>query len=184
MGADDRPPSIPFTFEPLERSHKTRDFRCGEDELDHWLDRCALTSHRKDTARVFVAVQPGERSVRAFYTLSNASLSLDQLDEGERRGLPDPIPATLIGRMAVHRDLQRRGLGRSTIADALARAERASHSSASYLVLVVPIVADVRSFYLGVGFVPVPGASTRLMYRMADVRKLGLSGSEELAVAG
>lgn len=169
----------PWHFESLDESHVIDDFRCGEHQLDHYLRRRALDFQARDTARVFVAVRPGEKVVWAFYTLSNASLPRDALSEEEAAGLPDPVPGTLLGRMAVHRDFQRSAekLGQRALMNALLRAEFAARTSASCFLMVDP-KEDSGAFYLSHGFVPAPGQPERLLYAMSKIRKLGLPPPE------
>lgn len=166
-------------FESLDETHDVDGFRCGERQLDHYLRRRALEFQARDTARVFVAVRPGEKVVWAFYTLSNTSMPRDALADEEAAGLPDPVPGTLLGRMAVHRDLQGTAerLGARALLNALARAEFGARTSASCFLMVDP-KEDSGPFYLRHGFVPAPGQPSRLLYPMSKIRKLGLPTPE------
>jgi len=169
-----------WRFEPLERSHIVQDFRCGKEDLDTYLKRYALTNHKKGTARAYVAVHPGERVVWGYFTLSNTELSADLLEDEERRGLPRRIPGTLLGRMAVHSDLQRseEKLGKRILMNAFARAEHASQTVGSFFFLVDPLDEDARRFYLRHGFKAVPGEPQRLLYPMTKIRELRLPPPE------
>lgn len=63
-----------------------------------------------------------------------------------------PIPAALIGRLAVDRTSTGRGLGRILLADAVLRAQTASESLAVAALVVDPINDGARAFYRAFGF--------------------------------
>lgn len=170
-----------WTFEPLERAHDVKGFRCGETTLDEYLKRYALTNHKKGTSRTYVAVRPDARAVWAYYSLSPNVLPLDSLAEDERRGLPPVVPGILLGRMAVHVDYQESAeekLGLITLQDAFARAEAGARTVGGYFFLVDPLTERARLFYERAGFRNVPGNPVRMLYLMSEIRKLGLQSPE------
>lgn len=169
-----------WRFESLERSHDAGPFRCGEDSLDEYIKRYALSNHRRGTARAYVAVRPGERVVSAYYSLSPDGLPLETLSDDERRGLPQVVPGILLGRMAVHVDFQasrEEKLGWLTLQDAFARAEAGARTVGGYFFLVDPLTEQARAFYTRAGFRNAPG-SNRMLYPMSEIRKLGLPPPE------
>lgn len=72
---------------------------------------------------MFVAAGEGHPStIVGYYTLSTLSIELNELREDLARKLPcHPIPAALLGRLAVSRTAQGHGIGRMLLADALKR---------------------------------------------------------------
>jgi len=54
--------------------------------------------------------------VIGYYSVSMDKIEFQSLPEGHRRGLPRyPVPAMLVGKLAVDRGMQGRGLGRELL---------------------------------------------------------------------
>jgi len=98
---------------PLARSHDRAAFDCGDDDLNTYLKRYARQNHESGGAKCFVAV-PREIPSRilGFYTLSPASIEFCRAPSVVTRGLGRyEVPVYRLGRLAVDRDVQGRGLG-------------------------------------------------------------------------
>ena len=65
-----------------------------------------------------------------------------------------PIPAMLIGRLAVNNSIKGQGLGGELLADAFYRAVRASQEIGIYAVRVDAIDLQAKEFYLKYEFIP------------------------------
>jgi len=63
-----------------------------------------------------------------------------------------PIPAALVGRLAVDRGFARRGLGSILLADAVKKTMTAAETVAMTVVIVDPIDETARAFYAAFGF--------------------------------
>lgn len=131
--------------------------------LDEYLQRYAKQDIKRGVALVFVATPADQRSVApGFYTLSAASVAAEQLPEALRKKLPRyPVPAALLGRLAVRETAQGQGLGSILLADACKRVMAASQTLA-----VAAIVVDAKSpaaaaFYQHFGFIALPGQPGR-----------------------
>jgi GNAT superfamily N-acetyltransferase len=110
-----------FRFETLGGQHDRKSFRCGEDALDRYLQTRATQDIRRNIANCFVAVEIATGQVAAYYTLSAASIPLVDLPPEDTKHLPryPTVPAVRIGRLAVHRMYQGRGLGAAILMDAV-----------------------------------------------------------------
>ncbi|WP_218570314.1 GNAT family N-acetyltransferase [Pseudomonas mangiferae] len=74
-----------------------------------------------------------------------------------------PLPAALLGRLAISQDAQGRGIGGLLLADAIKRTLAVSNQIAIYA-LVVDIIDDqVRGFYEQYGFLPLGSDRRRLL---------------------
>ena len=81
-----------------------------------------------------------------------------------RRNAPDPIPVSVIGRLAVDRDHAGKGLGADLLSDALRRIAVASHSIGIGAVLVHAKDDAAKGFYLRCAeFVEYP-ADSRILF--------------------
>ena len=168
-----------LVVEPLGRRHDRAAFSCGEPELDRYLARRAGQDVRRRIARVFVCTARGDDSVLGFYTLSALSIDLSSLPERLSRRLPrHPVPCALVGRFAIDRSAQGRGLGRLLLADAIKRVVAAGDSMAIHAVIVDAKNDDARRFYTSFGFTSLQDDPMRLFLPLGSV---ALPGSTEQA---
>ena len=70
--------------------------------------------------------------------------------------MPDPIPVTLMGRLAVHETHQGQGIGSGLLKDATLRCLALGLQAGSRGLLCHAIDEAARDFYLHHGFVPSP----------------------------
>jgi predicted N-acetyltransferase YhbS len=87
--------------------------------LDDWLQRRATHNELEGGSRTFV-VCDGRRVV-GYYSLAAGSVLSGIATGRMRRNMPNPIPVVLLGRLAVDRGWQGRGLGRDLLRDAVLR---------------------------------------------------------------
>lgn len=134
---------------PITAAHATGKFDCGDPALDRWLHERALTNHVAGYTRVRVLIQ--DDSIVGFYGLAAASIAPDGLPRTVRGGQPpDPIPAFLISRLAVDRQLKGRGLGADLLRHAIVTCMRAAELIGSRLIMVHaanPMAADFYAHY-------------------------------------
>lgn len=150
---------------PLDGDTDTAGFECGEKALDAYLQRYATQDVKRGVARVFVATPMGQLTrVAGFYTLSAASVAAEALPEALRKKLPRyPVPAALLGRLAVSRQDQGQGLGSILLADSCKRVAAASETLAVAAILVDAKSPHVAAFYQHFGFIELPGQAGRWM---------------------
>jgi len=138
----------------LGPSHDRAAFRCGNESLDRYIREQATQDTRRGVARVFVAVMPEEpQRIAGFFTLSAAWVVASDLPPEVAKRLPrHPVPAALVGRLAVETGFARRGLGSILLADAVKKAMAAAEMVAMTVVVVDPIDDAARAFYSAFGF--------------------------------
>ena len=130
---------------------------------------------RRRVARVFIASEDDSTSINGYYTLSASSFEKELLASDEAKRLPHyPVPAILIGRLAVDRLSQGRGLGETLLMDALKRVIRASEVIAVYAIIVDAKNDDALAFYKRYGFVSSETMPYRLYLPLDTLRKLDL----------
>jgi predicted N-acetyltransferase YhbS len=86
------------------------------------------------------------------------------------RNMPDPVPAVVLGRLAVDRAWQGRGLGRAMVRDACLRTCQAADAIGVRGMLVHALTDKARGFYRHVGFDASPLDPTLLMVTLADLQ--------------
>jgi GNAT superfamily N-acetyltransferase len=145
----------PLVIEPLDSDHDRANFSCGEPALDAYLQRQASQDMRRRVAQVFVAVGNTTHKIDGYYSLSATSFQKDRLPPPLAKRLPHyPVPAAVLGRLAVDRARQGGGLGELLLLDAIRRVTGASAAMAVYAIVVDALNAKAASFYERYGFRP------------------------------
>lgn len=161
--------------EPLGTRHDRAAFTCGEPALDDYLRRQASQDVRRRVSQVFVAVGDTPETVAGYYSLSATSFQKRELPPDLERRLPHyPVPAAVLGRLAVATAHQGRGLGEMLLLDAIRRVLHASTTIAIYALVVDAKNADAKAFYERYGFLAFPGSPSRLFLPLATLDKLEL----------
>lgn len=153
-----------LVIEPLGRHRNRGAFSCGIESLDVYLKRQATQDMKRRISRVFVARYPDDAMrIVGYYTLSSLSIDLSALPDQTARRLPKhPLPAALIGRLAVDSSVQRNGIGKMLLSNAIRRTLAVSDDIAIYALVVDAIDRDAESFYLRYGFSLLSNAGNRL----------------------
>jgi GNAT superfamily N-acetyltransferase len=125
-----------------------------------------LANQATGASRTFVVAQ-AER-VAAYYCLAAAAVAPNDVTGRIRRNMPDPIPAVLLGRLAVDRRDQGRGLARGMVKDAVARTLQVSATLGVRCLVVNAISAEAARFWAGLGFTPSPGDPLLLSVTLQD----------------
>jgi len=86
--------------------------------------------------------------------------------------MPDPVPVMVLGRLAVDRAHQDRGLGAGLLRDAILRVVQAAELGGIRAILVHAISEDAKRFYERHGFVAAPIDPMTLMITIADAKKV------------
>ena len=161
--------------EPLGPHHDRTSFSCGEPPLDRYIRRQASRDARRRVARVFVASGDPSERIAGYYTLSAASFEKDNLPAELARRLPHyPVPAAVIGRLAVDLRSQGSGLGEALLLDAIRRVVRAADTIGVYAVAVDALRDRAGAFHERYGFVPFPSQPLRLYLPLRTFERLGL----------
>ncbi len=155
---------------PLQATDTTVGFDSGEPSLDRYLVRRALANHVSDLGRCYVCTDSGTGRVVGYHTLSAAAVEHAQLPARARRNAPAPVPAVLLGRLAVDRASQGSGLGRLLVRDAILSTLAAAGHVGARLLLVHAPHDRAAAFYSSLGFRPSPTDPLHLHLLLDDVR--------------
>lgn len=136
---------------PLSPQHDCSIFDCGDIGLAEWLRGRARNNETVRGSRCFVVCE-GVRVI-GFYALAAGSVQRNAAPGSVRRNMPDPVPAIVLGRLAVDRAWQGHGLGADLLQDAVLRALRAAQEIGARVLLCHAINMRAQRFYLRHGFV-------------------------------
>ncbi len=162
--------SRPSAPEPLRAAHDVSTFDSGVLVLDEWLRRRALPNEVAGASRTFVSCIAGR--VVGYYSLAAASVVHDVATTRARRNMPNPIPAVVLGRLAVDHGLQGQGLGGDLLQDAIMRTVAAAGAIGVRPLLVHALTAEAKGFYARFGFRESPIEPMTLMITLDEIRRL------------
>jgi predicted N-acetyltransferase YhbS len=156
--------------EPLAELHELNDFFCGVTSLDDWLKRRARANQVSGASRTYV-VADGHKAV-GYYALASGALATTDSVGRFRRNMPDPIPVVVLGRLAVDRSQQAKGVGRGLFRDCALRVARAADMIGIRGIVVQAISDQAKAFHQALGFDPSPTDPMTLMVTLADIGQL------------
>ena len=156
---------------PIEATDNTTDLASGEESLDRYLADRALTNHLADLGRCYVCVDAETDKVLGYYTLSAVAVEHADLPGKVRRNAPNPVPAVLMGRLAIDAKAQGSGLGRFLVRDAILSTLAAADRIGVRILLVHALHEQAATFYEKLGFKRSPTDPLHLHLLLADARK-------------
>jgi GNAT superfamily N-acetyltransferase len=160
---------------PLAGTDDRNDFDCGRESMNQWFRRHAWANHAAGISRANVICNVATGRIVGYVTLSAGQIERAALPRPQQRNRPDPVPATLLGQLAIHKEHQGRGHARSLLLFALRTALRASRDVGSFGVFTHPLDDSARRFYARWGFRDLPFDPRRAMIvRMVDLERSGL----------
>jgi GNAT superfamily N-acetyltransferase len=160
--------------EPLGRQHSRQAFQCGVESLNRYLTAQASQDMRRKANAVFVLVRESDPCrILGYFTLCSYGLTPGSVPEAARKYIPryPLVSATLLGRLAVDKEQQGKGLGSILLAEALLRAYRNAGVVGSSMVVVDALDERAAGFYLAHGFIQLP-ESMRLILPIQTIARL------------
>lgn len=160
---------------PLAETDDRDGFDCGRESMNHWFRRHAWANHAAGLSRANVICDAATGAIVGYVTLSAGQIERAALAKSHQRNKPDPVPATLLGQLAIHRNHQGKGYARSLLLFALRAALVASRDVGSFGVFTHPLDDAARGFYARWGFQDLPFDPRRAMIvRMVDLERSGM----------
>ncbi len=186
--------SLAFEIHTINRHLDLDSFDCGVLALNEYLQKYARQNHERNIGKTFVAqlrsdagspmepaqpkrvprfgtsAQVGGR-VLGFYTAVSSEIDSQMLPPPLSKGLPRyPAPAIRVGRLAVDKRYQGRGIGIALLVDALQRAERLSNEVGIYGVVVDAKDDQAVRFYQKYGFHPLANKPQTLFLAIKTIK--------------
>jgi GNAT superfamily N-acetyltransferase len=88
-----------------------------------------------------------------------------------RRDMPKAIPAVVLGRLAIDRPRQGKGLGKALLGDVVRRSLAAARQMSARLIIVHAISPAAEAFYRHHGFTRLPVDTPTLALDLVKLRK-------------
>ncbi len=159
---------------PLTADDERDGFDCGRDSLNAWFHRHAWHNQDSGATRTTVICDSESGAIAGYVGLTAAQIERVWLPKAQQRNRPDPLPAILLGQLAVDVRYHRRGIARSLMFYALTTAVRLSEQIGCFCVLTHTLDDGVRAFYRSFGFEELPGdPSHSMVVRIKDLKMSG-----------
>lgn len=153
---------------PIDQAHEVADFDSGVPILDDWLKRRARANQASGASRTYVVCE--NEKVIAYYALASGAVEISSATARLRRNLPDPVPVVVLGRLAIDKTFQGRGLGRASMRDAARRVLQAADIIGIRGIFVHAPSPNAEAFYRSLGLEVSPLQPMTLMATLADLR--------------
>lgn len=139
---------------PLDpKTHDRSSFDSGAGDIDDWLRRYSTQNRRRNTAATWVIADP-HSVVVAYVSLAVTSINRSGAPAPVGAHAPDPVPALLIGRLAVDRSVAGLGVGTALVVHVLATAVEVNERAACRAVVVSALDDTARASWQRLGFHP------------------------------
>jgi predicted N-acetyltransferase YhbS len=149
--------------ETLTGTHDVSAFGCGKSALDTWLKRHALGNQDLGSSHTFVVCPELDPArVVGYYALTVGSVQLENAPIEVQKDMPPKfaIPVMVLARLAVDSryrpPVQKLGLGKALLKDALIRTVRVANEAGVRAMLVDALDHDAKGFYERYEFIASP----------------------------
>ena len=164
--------SLVLAPERLNAQHDVSPFDNGKHpSLDAWLKDRALANEGMSARTYVVCPRDAPQRIAGYYAISTAMEQRISLPNAKlRRAMPDQVPLLLIGRLAVDRRYQGKGLGADLLSDGVRRCLEASEIAGVRAIIAHAIDDDAVRFYQHHGFLRCPLGDRVMLLPIEAVR--------------
>lgn len=156
--------------EKLTAEHDILGFDSGVSVLDDWFRRRALANEDSGSSRTYVVCV--QKSAVGYYALAVGAVAHAGTPGRVKRNMLDPVPVIVLGRLAVDKSFQGRGIGNGLLRDAVLRTVQAAEIAGIRAIVVHAISEAAKRFYQGYGFIPSPIDPMTVMITITEARKM------------
>lgn len=159
-------------IETLTRDHNRDAFDCGNNDLNRYLRNTARQHIEKGISRTFVLVEDSNPTeILGFFTLASCEILVEKLPRKYAKKYSAKAPAAKLARLAVKKNLQRKGLGTQMMVNAIERILRVSENLGIIGFFVDAKNDEAKIFYEQFGFISFPDNPLELFLPLATLRK-------------
>jgi GNAT superfamily N-acetyltransferase len=158
--------------EPIAKGHNRKGFDCGQADLNAFLAKYARQAHESGASKTYVAADNADNAtILGFYTLSPAQIDFNLAPEAARPagGGRHPIGGFRLGRLAVSKTLQGKGLGGQLLIAAARRCIQVSTQVGGSLLLIDAKDRRAAAWYKSYGALEIPKAPLSLVLPYAVI---------------
>lgn len=139
-------------FELLSRNHDRTQFDCGSEPLNLYLQTTARKHMARGISKTFVLVNPNAKSIIGYFTLSAAEITKSDLPAEIAKRMPKTLVVVLLGRLAVDKSYQGKGIGLVLLHEAVTKTVHAAENIGICGMMVKAKDEKAAAFYDHYGF--------------------------------
>ncbi len=163
-----------FRIELLGQFHDREGFDCGSEPLNLYLKQTARQHAARGISQTYVLVAEDSaepKRILGFFSLNLCQVLSESLTPEEAKRLPRKVPGVRLGRLAVAKEQQRRGLGTQLLIGAMTRFMEI-HQRAGGIGLFVDAKDDAaKRYYERFGFVPLASNPLELFLPLKTIQE-------------
>lgn len=160
--------------EAIARQHNRKGFDCGQSDLNSFVAQYARQAHESGSSKTYCAIDAADgKTILGFYTISPGQVELHHvpLSARPRGGGRYALSGFRLGRLAVSKDYQGRGLGGHLLANAVERCMRVSAEVGGTALLVDAKNRAAAGWYSLYGAVPLDDRPLSLVISYTEFNK-------------
>ena len=158
-----------FKIEKLARRHAVEKFDCGQEGLNRFLARFAISNQQANASQTYVGLDGDE--IAGYYSLVVGEVAYADAPERLKKGLArHPVPLMLIARLAVGTAWQGKGVGAGLLKDAMLRTMQAADIGGIRALAAHAKDDKARAFYEHFGFAASPTDPLHVFMLVKDLR--------------
>jgi predicted GNAT family N-acyltransferase len=136
-------------------------FDCEEASLNTFLSKHARQADEQNSSRTWVSLDKKQSTIAGYISISNTSI--DKVEASPTiKSYTNPIPAMLIGRLAIDKNYKKQGLGEKLLMFGFEKAKELNTISAIQAIVVDTLNENAETFYQKYGFVKI-GSTNKMI---------------------
>ncbi len=162
-------------IELLAKSHDRAGFDCGSEPLNSFLKQTARQHAERGISRTFVLVEEDDASepkrILGFFSINLCQLRADALPPEDAKRFPRAVPGVRLGRLAVAKEFQRQGIGRTLLIGAMAKFMEIFNTAGGIGLFVDAKDHEAKRYYEQFGFVCLPSNEFELFLPVKSIQE-------------
>ena len=161
-------------IESLSKSHDRDGFDCGSELLNLFLKQTARQHSARGISRTFVLVDEEAsepKPILGFFSLNLCQLKAESLSPDEARKLPRDVSGIRLGRLAVAKEYQRQGLGKTLLIAAMEKVIGIFNTAGGIGLFVDAKDQQAKRYYEQFGFASMPSNELELFLPMKTIQE-------------
>ena len=161
-------------IELLAKSHDRDGFDCGSEPLNLFLKQTARQHAERGISRTFVlgaedASAP--KPIVGFFSLNLCQIKSESLTAAEAKKPPRDVAGIRLGRLAVAKEYQRQGIGKTLLVAAMGKFIEIFNTAGGIGLFVDAKDQEAKRYYEQFGFVPMPSNELELFLPVKTIQE-------------
>jgi len=161
-------------IELLSKSHDRDGFDCGSEPLNLFLKQTARQHAERGISRTFVLVDEDAstpKPIVGFFSLNLCQIKSESLSADEAKKLPRDVSGIRLGRLAVAKAYQRRGIGKNLLIAAMGKLIEIFNTAGGIGLFVDAKDQEAKRYYEQFGFVALPSNELELFLPVKTIQE-------------